>query len=200
MATTVSVVGTIATDPKYSESPGKQHHCSFRLACNDRRFDTDKQEWIDGETSWFTVNTFRAMAEHANMSFAKGDRVIVMGRLRMRDWQTAERSGTTVIIDAEALGHDIRWGMGKFVRVKPRDEDARQATQSEPGDSGHTDWPGSTIGQGSTGEFANPSSEPMAQPGWGVSAGASDPSDVGGTGDGASESAESSEAGEAFAA
>ncbi|CAN5516770.1 hypothetical protein BH10ACT6_BH10ACT6_01290 [soil metagenome] len=49
-------------------------------------------------------------------SIVKGQRIVVTGRLRIRDWQTGDRAGTTVEIDADALGHDLAWGSSVFTR------------------------------------------------------------------------------------
>jgi len=119
MSTPVSVVGTIATDPRLTKSPAKAAFCTFRVASTERRYDREKNQWIDGETNWFTVNAFRSLAENAERSFEKGDRVVVNGRMRVRQWATEEKSGTSVEIDADALGHDLRWGVSRFEK-QPR--------------------------------------------------------------------------------
>jgi single-strand DNA-binding protein len=112
----ICIVGTIATDPKFTKTDSKAAFCSFRLASNERRFDREKNTWIDGDTNWFTVNVFRRLAEHANTSFSKGDRVIVSGRLRIRRWEAKEKTGLSTEVDAEALGHDLRWGTSSFTK------------------------------------------------------------------------------------
>lgn len=116
MTQQISAVGHIATAPKLFTPPGGTPYCTFRLACTDRRYDGERSEWVDGDTNWFTVNTFRTLANHAHLSFAKGDRVVVAGKLRVRAWESEERRGTSVEIDAEGLGHDVRWGVSTFVR------------------------------------------------------------------------------------
>ena len=51
-------------------------------------------QWRDGDTSFFKVNVWRGQAEHLADSLAKGDRVMVIGRLRQRSWETPKaRSG-----------------------------------------------------------------------------------------------------------
>ena len=50
------------------------------------------------------------------MSINKGDRIIVQGTLRIRDWDNGERNGTSVEVEAEAIGHDLAWGTGVFTR------------------------------------------------------------------------------------
>lgn len=116
MSQQLSTVGVIATEPKIFTPEGGAQFCTFRLASTERRFDSQKQEWVDGETHWFTVNTFRSLAVHAHQSFMKGDRAIVAGRLRIRNWEKDEKKGTSVEIDADAIGHDLRWGSTVFTK------------------------------------------------------------------------------------
>jgi single-strand DNA-binding protein len=44
--------------------------------------------------------------------------VLVHGRLRVRAWESGPRSGTTVEIEAESAGHDLRWGTTAFTRAR----------------------------------------------------------------------------------
>jgi single-strand DNA-binding protein len=37
--------------------------------------------------------------------------------LRVRDWQNDDRTGTTVEIEAESIGHDLFWGTASFTRT-----------------------------------------------------------------------------------
>ena len=90
---------------------------SFRLASSQRRFDRSQNRWIDGETNWFTVTCFRQLAINTSESINKGDRIVATGKLRVRDWDNGERSGTSVEIDADAIGHDLSWGTATFIRT-----------------------------------------------------------------------------------
>ena len=130
MATIIHVVGTIATDPKLINPSSGTQLCSFRLASDERRYDREKQQWVDGDTNWFGVVSFRSLASHAHESFRKGDRVMVTGRLRMRKWEKDDRRGTSIEIEAEALGHDVRWGVSRFEkRVGGRNDGEAAAGQ-----------------------------------------------------------------------
>src|SRR5690606_3925213 len=88
--------------------------CSFRLASDERRYDRERKEWVEGNTNWFGIVCFRSLAGHAHESFRKADRVIVTGRLKIRKWEKDEKRGTSVEIEAEAIGHDVRWGVTRF--------------------------------------------------------------------------------------
>lgn len=135
MSDRLTVIGTIATHPQLLNPGSQTPFCSFRLASNDRRFDRDKNEWIDGPTNWFTINAFRGLGVHANESFKRGDRIIVHGRLKVRKWETENKCGTSVEVDAEALGHDLRWGVSTFAKeARPGDSapDAPQPQEQQP--------------------------------------------------------------------
>lgn len=116
MTDTITVRGLVATTPRHLVTSEGLAITSFRVASPNRRYDKTKGEWIEGETNWFTVTTFRSLAVHSAQSIKKGDRVIVIGTLRIRDWHTDERTGTTVDIEAASIGHDLAWGTTVFTR------------------------------------------------------------------------------------
>lgn len=137
MTDTISVSGLVATTPRHVVTPDGLPITSFRLASAQRRFDRGQQRWIDAETNWFTVTAFRQLAINSSQSVSKGDRVVISGRLRVRDWDNGERSGTSVEIEADGLGHDLSWGTSEFVRtvlVRETEEagEAPAAQISEP--------------------------------------------------------------------
>ena len=116
MTDTITLTGIIATEPRVVTTEAGLDIASFRLASTHRRFDRVKDEWVDGDTNWYTVTAFRALGANAGQSLHKGERVVVLGRLRVRAWEAGDKSGTTVEVDADAIGHDLRWGRSAFVR------------------------------------------------------------------------------------
>jgi single-strand DNA-binding protein len=87
------------------------------MASTHRRFDRTTKKWVDGETNWYTITAFRQLAINVAGSISKGERVVVSGKLRVRDWDNGERAGTSVEIEAEAIGHDLTWGTSTFTRT-----------------------------------------------------------------------------------
>jgi len=116
MTDTIFLTGLVATSPRHVTTSEGLAITSFRLASSQRRFDKALSKWVDGETNWFTVSAFRALATNAASSVVKGDRVVVTGRLRVRDWENTDRSGTNVEIEADSLGHDLTWGTSVYTR------------------------------------------------------------------------------------
>ena len=117
MSDTITVTGLVATTPRHLVTSEGLPITSFRLASTQRRFDRSQERWIDAETNWYTISAFRQLAINAAASIQKGDRVLVTGRLRIREWENGERAGTTIEIEADAAGHDLTWGTAAFSRT-----------------------------------------------------------------------------------
>ena len=131
MSESFTVSGPVATTPRHLVTQEGLPITSFRLASSKRRFDRTKKIWVDGETNWFTINSFRQLAINSASSISKGDRIVVSGRLKVRDWDNGERSGTSVEIEADCLGHDLVWGTSEFsrtvlVREDPEDDEPEE--------------------------------------------------------------------------
>lgn len=111
--TVITITGNIATEPE-DRARGATPITSFRLASTQRRFDKESNRWVDAHTNWFTVSAFRQLAVHALRSLHKGQRVIVTGKLKVRTWENASGKGTSVDIEADAIGPDLLWGTADF--------------------------------------------------------------------------------------
>jgi single-strand DNA-binding protein len=113
---TITLTGVVATTPKHLTTSAGLAITSFRLGSTSRRYDQPTQKWVEGTVNWFTVTGFRQVADNIATSINKGDRVIVAGTLRIRDWESGEKSGTNVDIEADAIGHDLTFGTTAFTR------------------------------------------------------------------------------------
>lgn len=116
MSETITIQGLVATTPRHLITQEGLPITSFRLASSNRRYDTTQNKWIDGDTNWFTITAFKDLAIHASTSVAKGDRILLTGKLRVRDWDNGERTGTNVEVEAVSMGHDLSWGVSTFTR------------------------------------------------------------------------------------
>ena len=116
MAETVTVRGTVATSPRHLAPEAGVPITSFRLVTNDRRRGRRSGASVpDAQSNWFTVTAFDELAVSAAACIARGDPLVVAGRLCVRDWE-GEQLGVTVEIEAEAIGHDLTWGRSEFTR------------------------------------------------------------------------------------
>lgn len=114
---TTTITGLVATTPRHLVTAEGLPITSFRLASSNRRFDRATMEWVDGETNWFTITAYRTLAVNTATSISKGDRVIVSGALRVREWDNGTNTGTSIEIEASSIGHDLSWGTTAFTRT-----------------------------------------------------------------------------------
>ncbi|RZU64846.1 single-strand DNA-binding protein [Microterricola gilva] len=113
----ITVLGVIGTDPEAKTTPSGVPLIKFRMASTQRKFDKNSSSWVDGNTNWYTVSAFRGLAANAIRSLHKGDPVIVTGRLHLRAWDTGERQGTSVDLEADVIGLDLQWGTASYQRT-----------------------------------------------------------------------------------
>ncbi|WP_416874149.1 single-stranded DNA-binding protein [Kitasatospora sp. SC0581] len=112
--THVTVIGNVATEVSYGETSGGVPMANFRLGCTERRYDRQRECWVDGETQWVAVTAWRALAVNLIGSLSKGDPVLVSGRLRVREWTEGEVKRSRAEIDARSVGHDLTRGTTAF--------------------------------------------------------------------------------------
>jgi single-strand DNA-binding protein len=115
--TFVSLVGNLTDDPEVRFTPGGTQVGSFRLAVTPRV--KDGEGWKDGETSFFRINLWRDLASHAADSLSKGDRALVIGRLKARSWETPEGERRSVVeVEADEVGPSLKWATAKPQRTR----------------------------------------------------------------------------------
>lgn len=113
---TITVAGHIGSEPRYFEGEAdSSNYVSFRLATTKSYFNRSKNTWVEGETTWFTVKAWRALAKNVKESLAKGDAVLVHGNLDTQRWTTQDGTNReTLVIEAVAIGPNLARGTAKF--------------------------------------------------------------------------------------
>lgn len=139
MSDKITLRGVVGTPPRTVKTDNNLVITSFRLATSLGKYDRVQEKWVETDTNWYTVTAFRQLASNTFASVQKGDRVVVSGALRVRDWKNGERTGTTVDVEADSIGHDLVFGTGVFTRSTT----AGSAPQSSPHDA---DLPGLSAG------------------------------------------------------
>jgi single-strand DNA-binding protein len=117
--TYVAVAGIVATEPQVRTLDDGRQVMSFRVASTSRRFDNPTREWVDGHTLWLKISCWRELADNASRSVRKSDRVLAWGRLHTEQWKGADgATRSDLAMDAEALGHDLAFGVSAFSRKR----------------------------------------------------------------------------------
>ena len=121
-----TVVGNAVTDVSLRTTSSGASVASFRLASNSRRFDKTSKSWVEQEPSYLSITAWSQLAENVALSVHKGQPIVVTGKLKVRQWQDGDKSGTAVEIDAQAIGHDLNRGTSDFTKVKRVTENYEQ--------------------------------------------------------------------------
>jgi single-strand DNA-binding protein len=119
----IATTATVVNDPSVIDTKSGVPFVTFRVVVNHRRFDRINQLWVDGDSTFFAVSCWRNLALNVVQSVRKGDPVVIQGKLRVRDWKTEEKSGTSVEIEASHIGLDLNRGTAEFRRSLKIDEE-----------------------------------------------------------------------------
>ena len=149
--TLVTLSGWLGTDVE-RRTAGDAPVAHFRVACTPRRFQKKTGEWASGDTQWYSVSAWRALAVNCERSLRRGDPVVVHGRLSASTWtSSAGVEMTTYDVDASFVGHDLNRGTTAFTRSRPESVDQSAAPTATDGSATSA---GPATGSGPTGSSA----------------------------------------------
>ena len=120
MDNSVTLVGNVVSDPILRFVSSGQPTTTFGLAVNRRWQNRQTQEWEEA-TSFFDVVAWRDLAENCAESLAKGNRIIVTGRVEQRSWETPEGDKRNKLeIAADEIGPSLRWATAQVTKTEKR--------------------------------------------------------------------------------
>lgn len=111
----VTFVGNLTDDPDLRFTGSGAAVATLRVASNRRWTGRDGQQ--QEETTYLNVNCWRDLAENAAESLSKGDRVIVIGRLRVRSYENQQGQTVWVTeIEADEIAPSLRWARAQIAK------------------------------------------------------------------------------------
>lgn len=133
--TTITVIGNLTADPELRYTQSGLPVASLTIAATERKFDSQSKEWADGDTLFLRASAWRDLAEHV-ASLTKGTRVIAVGRLKQRSYETKEGESRTVIeLEVDEIGPSLRYATATVQRAQSSrtQQDNRQAQSQNTG-------------------------------------------------------------------
>ncbi len=118
--TLVTLQGWLGSDVDPSATPATALVAGFRVACTPRRYQKKTDEWVDGDTQWYSVSAWRALAQHV--------RAVAAPRRPGRRPRQAQCPGvdnsagievTSFEVEAMFVGHDLNRGTSQFTATRP---------------------------------------------------------------------------------
>jgi single-strand DNA-binding protein len=114
MATTITVIGNLVKDPEKKDLGSGKVLAKLRLASTERFQDSDGT-WKDGDTAFYDVVCWRTLAENVSSNLSKGNKVIVHGKLKYREFDRKDGTrGNAFEIDATDVGQSLSIKSGTF--------------------------------------------------------------------------------------
>ncbi len=129
----VSIIGNLTRDPELRFTASGKPVANFGVAVN--RLISRPGEERKEEVSFFNCTAWDSLAENV-ADLSKGDRVVVVGRLQQRSWETDEGDKrSTVEITAEEVGASLRWAtvdISKNTKKEPAMAGASEGSSEAP--------------------------------------------------------------------
>lgn len=123
--TVVTIIGNLTADPEMRRTPSGAAVVSFTVASTPRVLDKASGEWRDQEALFMRCSQWRDPAQNAAYSYVRGQRVIVVGRLKQRSFEVEGQKRTVVEMEVDEIGASTRYGVARF-----------EKTHRNPGDGG----------------------------------------------------------------
>ncbi len=137
--TVLTVVGNLVGAPELRFTQGGAAVANFTVASTPRKYDKNKGEFVEGDALFMRVSVWREQAENVAESLAKGMRVVVVGELKQRSYETTEGEKRTVW---EMEGYEVAPSL-RFATAK-----VTKATKREAAASSSDAWGGAAQGGG----------------------------------------------------
>lgn len=140
--TIITVVGNLAADPELRFTPSGAAVTNFTVMSTPRTLDKASGEWKDGTALAMRCNVWRQPAENVAETLTRGMRVMVVGRLRQRSFETREGEKRTVVeLEVDEVGPSLRYATAKVNKTSRGDGSNRQpayaaGSSSDPWGSG----------------------------------------------------------------
>ena len=116
--TIITVVGNLTDDPELKFTPSGAPVANFTVASTPRTFDRQTNEWKDGDALFLRCAAWRQLAENVAESLTKGQRVIVTGALRVRQYERQDGSkGTSVEMNVDEVGPSLKFATAKVTKA-----------------------------------------------------------------------------------
>ncbi|HEY0688385.1 MAG TPA: single-stranded DNA-binding protein [Kribbella sp.] len=117
--TVVTVVGIVVTEVTRRDLASGISRAEFRVLSVARKYNVDQGAVVDGDKLFLNVQCWRKLADGVATTLAKGDAVIVTGKLRNREYDLNGERRHVAEIEATAIGPNLMWATVEVLRPRP---------------------------------------------------------------------------------
>ncbi len=115
--TYLTLSGNLTSAPKSGATRAGDTWARIRVASTSRMFDRSDNQWRDGATVFMDVICWRRLADNVVLSLEKGDRVVVVGKLRQGSYDDQQGvRHTSYEVEADSVGPDLSKSAANVIR------------------------------------------------------------------------------------
>ncbi|MEE2568620.1 single-stranded DNA-binding protein [Pseudarthrobacter sp. J64] len=123
MTDIITLRGFVGSEPKPSITKTGVQAVSFRFASPLQRWDSSKNAMGEDHLNWFTVQAYRQLAGNLACSIKKGQKIIVVCKIKNRTWVRDGQTHLEAELEAVTVGHDLKHGSASYVRTSDSNAD-----------------------------------------------------------------------------
>jgi single-strand DNA-binding protein len=153
--TVITVVGNLTSDPELRYTQNGLAVANFTIASTPRTLDRGSNEWKDGEALFLRASVWREYAEQVAGSLTKGSRVIAVGRLKQRSYETKEgEKRTSIELEIDEIGPSLRYATAQVTRTSREGGAGASGGGQRGGQVANEPWAASAPASASSGAAA----------------------------------------------
>jgi len=139
--TIINIAGNLTSDPELRFTNSGVAVANFTVASTPRKYNSQTDQWEDGDALFLRCNIWRQAAENVAESLTKGARVIVSGRLHQRSYDTKEGEKRTVVeLEVDEVGPSLKYATAKVNKVSRSTTNDRSGTGTGNTGGGEDPW------------------------------------------------------------
>ena len=110
--TQITIIGNLTDAPELRFTPQGKAVANFTVAVSKRM--KNGNDWKDGPSTYYRCSLWDTAAENMTESLTKGQRVIVVGEIAQRSYETNAGEKRSVFeVTASEVGPSLRWATAK---------------------------------------------------------------------------------------
>ncbi len=115
-------MGNITDDPEFRYTQSGAALAGFSVAVSHRS--KHNGQWQDVNDGFFRCTAWRSGVENAARSLHKGNRVLVIGKLIQRTFESDGQKRTTVEVQVRHVGPDLQFSIAEITKTSAGDSPA----------------------------------------------------------------------------
>jgi single-strand DNA-binding protein len=125
--------GNLVADPTQRVTANGLKVTQFRIVQSGRRFDRATGDWVSTDPVYMSVACWRQLGDNVARTLHKGDTVVVIGRMKMREYDDANGGPrrTFYEVDALAVGPDLSRYVALLARPNRELEEVEVPAQAD---------------------------------------------------------------------